>query len=414
MSFTTSTAKEDGRASPLPGAWLVVGLLWGVGCLNYIDRVMLNTMRDSIKAAVPMRDDQFGLLTTAFLVVYGILSPVGGWFADRFSRSRIIIFSLAVWSLVTWITSYASTFNELLATRAIMGVSEACYIPAALALIADYHQGATRSFATGIHMSGLYAGLALGAMGGWVAEHHGWSASFFSFGCIGVVYAVVLALLLRDVPGAHSTNTSSEPVRFTDAMLTLGRSRPFWLVTLQWGMLSFAGWGFITWMPTFMQERHHLTQTAAGFTATAYTQVAAFVGVLLGGAWADRWSRTQLRGRVWVPMIVLSLAAPFVFLTAQTGVMWIAIAGLIAFGLGRGCMDANMMPVLCQVSDPRHRATGYGILNFMGCTIGGVSAYLGGWLKEQKLDLGWLITGASVLVLLSGVILVLVKPVRRG
>lgn len=166
MSLSTSTPNKDAGAPPLPGAWLVVGLLWGVGCLNYIDRVMLNTMRDSIKAAVPMRDDEFGMLTTAFLVVYGILSPVGGWFADRFSRSRIIIFSLAVWSVVTWVTSYAHTFNELLATRAIMGISEACYIPAALALIADYHQGATRSFATGIHMSGLYAGLALGGMGG--------------------------------------------------------------------------------------------------------------------------------------------------------------------------------------------------------------------------------------------------------
>lgn len=414
MSTRPPFPEQQAASGPVPGAWLVVGLLWGVGCLNYLDRVMLNTMRDSIKAAVPMGDDDFGMLTTAFLVVYAVLSPVGGWCADRFSRRSVILLGLVVWSLVTWATSYAQTFHQLLATRVLMGVSEACYIPAALALIADYHREGSRSLATGIHMSGLYAGMALGGMGGWVAEHHGWSASFFSFGCIGVCYGLVLFRFLKDAPSTHASAT----VQVQEPVLTTARALfsipAMWIIAMQWGALSFASWAFVTWMPTFLKEHFHLTQTYAGFTATVYMQVAAFAGVLAGGAWADRWSRTQIRARAWVPMTALLLAAPLVFLTAHTELLWVAVMGLIAFGFGRGCLDANMMPMLCQVTQPQHRATGYGLLNLMGCLVGGGSAYLGGWLQQSRLDLSFLVMGAAALVLVAAGLLAFVHPSRRG
>src|SRR6187551_1846865 len=102
-------------------AWLVVGLLWVVGCLNYLDRVMITTMRVSVKEAIPMTEAQFGLLTTAFLLVYAVLSPFAGYLADRFNRSRVIIISLLVWSLVTFLTAHARSFEQLLATRLLMG-----------------------------------------------------------------------------------------------------------------------------------------------------------------------------------------------------------------------------------------------------------------------------------------------------
>ncbi len=184
------------------------------------------------------------------------------------------------------------------------------------------------------------------------------------------------------------------------------------LLVAYWGLLGFAGWAFVTWMPTFLQEHYQLSQTKAGFTATAYTQIAAFIGVLVGGAWADRWSRTSLRGRVSVPMIALLLASPFVFMTSLTDAMWFAVVCLIAFGFARGCADANMMPILCQVAEPRHRATGYGLLNFFGCLIGGIAAYLGGWLKVRHFPLSYLLTVAAFGVLASALLLILVKPRR--
>src|SRR5689334_21409341 len=119
-------------------AWLVVALLWVVGCLNYLDRVMITTMRSSLKDAIPMTEAQFGLLTTAFLLVYAVLSPYTGFLADRFNRSHVIIASLLVWSFITWLTAHARSYEQLLATRLLMGISEASYMPAALALVADY------------------------------------------------------------------------------------------------------------------------------------------------------------------------------------------------------------------------------------------------------------------------------------
>ena len=182
-------------------AWLTVALLWVIALVNYLDRLMITTMRDPIKADITMTDAQFGLLTSVFLWVYGVFSPLGGFLADRFSRTRVIIASLLIWSAVTWLTGHMHSVEGLLTARALMGLSEACYVPAALALIADYHPGPTRSLATGLHMSGIYAGAALGGVGGYIAEHFGWRAGFNLFGAFGVGYAVVTLFLLRDVAG---------------------------------------------------------------------------------------------------------------------------------------------------------------------------------------------------------------------
>ncbi|RYE19997.1 MAG: MFS transporter, partial [Sphingobacteriaceae bacterium] len=178
MLTTQAFSAEKTVPQLLSKAWLTVGLLCVVGCLNYLDRTMIATMRESVVKAIPMTNAQFGLLTSVFLWVYGFLSPVAGFLADRFNRSRVIIGSLLVWSLITLSTSYVKTYEQLLITRALMGISEACYIPAALALIVDYHKGSTRSLATGIHIAGITLGSSLGFLGGWIAEKHSWTTAF--------------------------------------------------------------------------------------------------------------------------------------------------------------------------------------------------------------------------------------------
>jgi MFS family permease len=400
---------------PLARAWLIVALLWFVACLNYLDRVMITTMRASLVEAIPMTDAQFGLLTSVFLWVYGLLSPFGGFLADRFSRTGVVVGSLFVWSAVTWLTGHARTFDQLLVARALMGISEACYIPAALALIADYHRGPTRSLATGVHMSGIMVGAALGGLGGWLAERHTWSYAFSLFGVIGVSYSLVLVSLLRDAPreGEPQATGSAQKVGFLHALVSLFSRGSFILVLIYWALLGLVGWALVGWMPTYLSEHFRLRQGVAGLSATGYMQTAAIFGVLLGGAWADRWSRTNERGRILVPVIGLCVAAPGIFLAAGTPLLPLALMGLVLYGLARAFADSNMMPILCLVSDPRYRATGYGVINLFSCVVGGVGIYAGGALRDAHFNLSLLFHIAAASLLLCAGLLFLVRPAAR-
>lgn len=403
--------------SRLPArAWLVVALLCVVGALNYFDRIMITTMRTSIVEAIPMTDTQFGLLTAAFLWTYGLLSPLAGFLADRFSRSRVIIGSLLVWSAVTVLTAYSTTFPELLTTRILMGVSEACYIPAALALIVDYHQGTTRSLATGIHVGGMMLGQSLGFVGGWLAERYVWNSPFLIFGLVGIAYAAVLIFFLKDVPPQYrevkKTASSGQSVNFTAALGDLFSRGSFLLALAFWGFLGMVGWLIVGWLPTFYQEHFRLTQGVAGLYATGYLHTAQFVGVLIGGFLADRWSRSNPRARLLLPAIGLLLAAPGIFLASTTTTLSIAIAGFVFYALTRTFSDANMMPILCLITNPQYRATGYGFLNLFSCIVGGLGIYAGGMLRDSHIDVSVLFRVAAGLMLLcAGILLsIRIKP----
>lgn len=400
-------------------AWLVVALLCVVGALNYLDRNMIMTMRTSLVAAVPMTDAQFGLLTSVFLWVYGILSPFAGFLADRFSRSRVIIVSLFVWSAVTWLTAHATTFEGLLIARAFMGISEACYIPAALALIADYHRGSTRSLATGVHVAGIMVGQGFGGIGGWLAERHAWHFPFIIFGVVGIVYAVVLLFTLRDAPREGVANVAdadaktikpAENVTFGAALRSLLSNRSFLLALTFFGLLGVVGWGLVGWLPTYFQERFNLGQGAAGFSATGYLNAGAFAGVLLGGFLADRWSRTNPRGRILVPAIGLCIAAVGVLALSLTSVFAVAIAGVVVYGVTRTFTDANMMPILCLIADPRYRATGYGMLNLLACIIGGIGIYAGGALRDAKVEMSSMFLFVCLMICICAVLLFRLRP----
>src|SRR5688572_1125651 len=187
-------------------AWMVVGLLVPVVLLNCLDRQMLAAMKFSVMQDIPGigLEANWGKVLAVFKWVYACLSPVAGYLADRYSRRHVIAASLFVWSGVTWATGHVTTYEQLLATRALMGISEAFYFPAALALIADFHTSDTRSRAVGVHQMGLYAGVIIGGFSGHMADNPalGWRWAFSAAGIVGIVYAIPLFLLLRNPPRA--------------------------------------------------------------------------------------------------------------------------------------------------------------------------------------------------------------------
>lgn len=392
--------------------WVLVALLCIVGALNYFDRMMITTMRSSIVEAIPMTDAQFGLLTSVFLWVYGLASPFAGYLADKFNRSRVIIISLILWSILTWATSHATTFEDLIIVRALMGLSEACYIPAAVALIVDFHQGKTKSTATGIHIAGIYAGQSLGFIGAWLAETQSWNYAFSLFGIVGVAYAIVLIFLLKDNDERVQIKqeaVSSNNITFLDAIKVLLKNPSFILVLCIWGMTGAVSWMINGWLPTYYKEHFNISQTEAGVYATAYFFVAMLLGVIFGGSITDWYARKNRHARIIVPAIGFLIAVPAVLIASFTDILMVTVIGFMVYAFTRPFIDANMMPILDMIADKRYLATGYGILNLCSCTIGGIGIFVAGWLRDSDVDLTIMFQISAVTLIICSVLLFRLK-----
>lgn len=395
--------------------WFVVAALWVVAFLNYFDRILITSMRDPIVGEFHLTDAQFGLLTTIFLIAYGVFSPLGGYLADKYARKTLIVFSVFVWSLMTIWTGYCHSFEEMLIARFLMGVSEACYIPAGLAMITDYHRGRTRSLATGLHMSGLYAGMALGGVGGYMADLWDWRFGFHLFGFIGVFYALFLWFVLKEYQATAPKKDTGEAVQ-TEKRLGIGetfraifRLRSFYIVLFYFAILGMANWLVNGWMPTFLKQQYTLDLGAAGLSATGYIQIGSFLGVIVGGILADFWMRRSKKGRLYTIVAGFLLGAPCLFLLASTSTFGLAIGGMIVFGLGRGFNDANLMPLLRQIVEGKYVATGYGFLNCLSTIVGGIMVYIGGALMDAQINLSIIYQFTAMLLLVGSLALLWVK-----
>lgn len=357
--------------------WVVVGLLWMVALLNYMDRQMLSTMKVSMMADIKELEtaENFGRLMAVFLWIYALMSPVSGLIADRLNRKWLIVGSLFVWSGVTLSMGFVDNFNHLFILRAIMGVSEALYIPAALSLIADYHKGPTRSLAIGVHMTGLYMGQALGGFGATVADTLSWQQTFHYFGLAGILYSMVLIAFLRENKTAHQTKENEKKhvggiASVKNSLGMLLGTVSFWVILFYFAAPSFPGWATKNWLPTLFSESLNIEMAKAGPLATITIAISSFIGVISGGILADRWVMRNLRGRIYTGAIGLSLTLPSLVFLGFGHSMFAVVGGAVLFGVGFGMFDANNMPILCQFVSPRHRAAGYGLMNMTGVFAG--------------------------------------------
>ncbi len=398
--------------------WVVVAMLWFVALLNYLDRQMLSTMKPSMMMDIVelTKAENFGRLMAVFLWIYAFMSPISGIIADRLNRKWMIVGSLFVWSGVTLTMGYATTFNQLYVLRAIMGISEACYIPAGLSLIVDYHQGKTRSFAVGIHTTGVYLGQAFGGFGATIASNFSWQWTFHFFGIIGVAYSLVLMLFLKEKKTYTIDHTQKSSIRKEFSLIFKGLgvlfgNIAFWVLLFYFSAPSFPGWAVKNWLPTLFSDTLHLDMSQAGPIATITTALSSFVGVLLGGFISDRWVQKNLKGRIYTGVVGLAFTIPALFLLGYgSGFEFILLGGML-FGLGFGMFDVNNMPILCQFVSPKYRATGYGLMNLVGISAGAlITEFLGKSADAGNMrgDFAML----SVTVILAIVLqLVVLKPV---
>jgi MFS family permease len=306
-------------------------------------------------------------------------------------------------------------YQTLYWLRAAMGVSEAFYIPAGLSLIADYHRGATRSLAVGIHMSGIYLGQALGGAGGWVAQDISWRAAFGSCGVLGVGYAIVLCFFLRErndrdaVPVSSGGEGSILPVKNFTGVHWIG----FSILILCFCLPSLPGWAVKNWLPTLLQDRFLLDQKSSGLWATLTTASAGFFGVLLGGKISDVLSQRSVRGRTWASAAGLLLTVPALAGIGFAPTLSLVVICAALYGFGFGMFDANNMPILCQLAPSRFRATGYGLMNFTGIAAGAYLTPLLGKLKDHGTPLSVGFAACAIPAIIAAMLMLLLRPKER-
>lgn len=388
--------------------WWVVAMLWLICFLNYADRQAIYSVFPALKASLHLTDLQLGLLGSAFMWVYALSAPLAGLLGDRLSRKGLVLSGLLFWSAITVATAFCHTFSQLAAVRALEGFGEAFYFPASMSLISDYHGSRTRSRAMAIHQSSVYAGtVAGGTLAGWLAESQGWQSAFYVFGVGGMLAAAVLVFFLREPPRERSEAVLADERTgsFRDSLRSALGHRMVPVLIIVFVGANFVAAVFLTWPPSYLFLRFHMNLAWAGFSSTAYLQVASVLGVVAGGFLADRWRRHYLGGRMMTQALGLFAGVPFLFLAGWTTSAGMLVLAITCFGFFKGLYDANIWASLYDVVPAAARATGLGTMNAIGwlgagiapVAIAAASAYVG---------LGYAIAATSVIYLFAGLALI--------
>ncbi|MCC7155329.1 MAG: MFS transporter [Bryobacterales bacterium] len=387
--------------------WWVVAMLWFVCLFNYADRQAIFSVFPLLKTQMGLDDVQLGWVASSFMFVYAIAGPFAGIIGDRFSRRTLILGGLIFWSLVTIATALATQYWHLLLFRALEGLGEAFYFPASMSLLSDYHGKETRSRAMSWHQSSVYAGtIAGGTLAGYMADRFGWRSGFLLFGGLGVVLGIVLLAFLREpqrtgrAPAAHAHGDVADPSRKPQFV-----SRPMAGVLMAVFMgANFVAMIFLTWMPSYLNRAFNMSLTMAGFSATAYLQVASVAGVLCGGWLADRLVVRYASGRMRTQILGLFVGVPFIFVTGWTLEIKILVLAMAGFGFFKGLYDANIWASLHDVVPAERRATAVGAMNSLGWLAGFTAPPLMAAMS-QRYGMGACLSANAVIYLVMGCLL---------
>lgn len=383
--------------------WELLLILWVAYFLNQGDRQIYNAVLPLIKADLGLSDVQLGLVVTVFTVLYGVFVPVAGCLGDFVSKKWIVCLSLLTFSVGTLCTGFSGGLLLLIVFRsAATGIGEAFYYPAANSLIGQYHRD-TRAQAMAIHQSSLYVGIVASSwIAGWIGERHGWRAAFHTFGVFGLLMAAVVAARLRN---EHRDSETAAPAQRNEAA-SLGevlrdvlRTPTLYFLSVAFGGMVFVGVGFHTWMPTFLQEKFHLSLPSAALNSMLWHYLFAFLGVMAGGRVSDRLATRRPAIRMEMEYLGLLLGAPFIWLMGTASDLTVVYAALAGFGFFRGLYDSNLFAALFDVVAPRHRSSATGLMLCFAFTVGATSPMLLGYLKQSiGLDIGLASLAAAYLL----------------
>jgi len=305
-----------------PYSWYALAVLTAVYVLNFLDRTLIYILFTPIKKEMALSDLQLALLgTTSFVIFYTLLGVPFGRIADRSSRTKMIAAGLAVWSLFSGLTGFATSFWTLFFCRVMVGVGEATLGPAALSLLSDYFPARMRATAQSMYASGIALGGGLAFfLGGWIGQHYGWRWAFYLLGFPGLILAL-LVFGLRERPRTVSATE-------TGNWRELFRSVPLRYLCLGYALIGLASNNLGIWGTTFFVRMHHFSLMTVATAAGLISTVVGVPAMVFGGYFSDRVSRMLRGGRMAFTSSVALASVP----------LWIAL------------LYTNNIPVLIAVN----------------------------------------------------------------
>jgi MFS family permease len=381
--------------------WELIILLWLVFFFNQADRQIFNVILPNIKADLKLTDAELGLIASVFIWAIGLCVPLSGYIGDVFSKKKVIIFSLLLWSVATFFTGLSAGLIHLVILRGIVGSSESFYAPAANALIGEKYKDKS-GLALSIHQTALYAGVIMsGLIGALIAERFGWSAAFYIFGGIGIILAIILYVRFKKIilPDALA---AMNKVALLDGLKGLLHKKTAVLLTLAFACMIFVNVGYLTWAPTFLHEKFKLSLANAGFSSMFYHHIFAFLGVLAGGRFSDQFAKTDPGARLKIQALGLLLGAPFIYLLGSSNDLFWVYAGMGMFGFFRGMYDSNIYASLFLVTVPGIRASVSGAMIMFAFLTGAFAPWILGIIKPT-LGLSNGLSALSIVYLLGSV-----------
>jgi MFS family permease len=376
-----------------------------INFVNFADRQVVIPLLPLLRQQMSLTDTQLGALQTWLLIVLAAASLPCGFLADRLSRTRIIAAGVAFWSLATIACGFAPSFMFLFIARALIGVGEAAYAPAAQSMITDSFPYQLRARAQSIFASGMLLGGAAGqAFGGIMGEAHGWKYTFIVVGLICMI-PVLFVIKLPEPP----RRPRSEVVPILSLL-----SVPAYLAMIVAGTcITFASVSLITWGTDFAVGYKEFSVREASLSIAAVAVLSLVLGVLTGGYLADRLQRKYPYGRILVIAAAFLFAAPFVLLAIQTEEKWVFLAALFIGGFFMSWYHGPVTAVLHDLTPQRAHATAIGVYMSVTQLLGAVGPQLVGKISDASdLQLG-LQVAVAVMVFGSLLMFLVIYFVRR-
>jgi sugar phosphate permease len=388
-----TASKVQVRTKGMKARWLIMFLIFISTILAYTDRSNISVVAVTMMKEFGWNEQQFGLLASSFFAGYLLLGIPAGWLSDKWGGVKFLAIGVFLWTIFTMLTPLAWSFASMLLIRFLLGVGEAVNFPSHTSIVSRWSPMHVRGRWQGLNMSGMAIGVMIAApITTWLTQSYSWHASFYFFGALGLIWAIVWIWIATDDPKDNRFITESELADMKDMDDTHNKAKikvpwskmlkvkEVWGITLIYFFQNYNWYLYLTWLPAYLIKARGFTLLKVGYYGML-PWLGAFIAMNLAGFASDYLARKyNLTTARRIPIYVSFLGtAVFMALGAYTPNQWAALAYITLSVTFLGINFAMFWTLPIDVG-PKSAGTLSGIMNTSGTLAGIIAPALTGYL----------------------------------